>query len=76
MLRPPRKSIPIEIRHPVQKCGHAQKVCSSELGKKGTKRILKRKKITQLNIIFHPFAPLTLLSRFVPISAHRVTPPT
>ena len=33
----------------------------------------KNKKITQLNIIFHPFPPPTLLSRFVPFLIGRVT---
>jgi len=48
------------------------KMCSPELGKKSK----KRKKITQLNIIFHPFAPPTLLGRFVPFLARGIRPPT
>jgi len=48
------------------------KMYSPELGKKSR----KKEKITQLNIIFHPFAPLDLLGRFVPFLAGRATPPT
>jgi len=43
MVRPPKKSIPIETRRPVQKnTAILSKMCSLELGKKSKKR--KRKK--------------------------------
>jgi len=39
MLRPPRKSVPTETRHPVQKNAVIlPKMCSPELGKKSKKR--------------------------------------
>ena len=39
-------------------------------------KIEKKEKITKLNIIFHPFAPPALLSRFVLFLTGRVIPPT
>jgi len=53
-----------------KECAILPKMCSLELGKKS-----KKEKITQLNIMFHPFAPPTLLGRFVPFLARRVRPP-
>jgi len=44
-------------------------MCSPELGKKGRKN-------PYLNIIFYPFAPPTLLGRFVPFLACKVRPLT
>jgi len=39
MLRPPKKSIPTETRHPVQKnAALLTKMCSPELGKKSIKK--------------------------------------
>jgi len=59
---PPRKSIPTETRHPVRRMQrYSQKCVLQSLARK-----VKKEKITQLNIIFHPFAPPTPLSRFVP----------
>jgi len=73
MVRPPKKSIPIETRRPVQKnTAILSKMCSLELGKKSKKK--EKKEITQLNIIFYPFAPPALLGRFVPFLVGRVTP--
>ena len=73
---PPRKSIPTETRHPLQRMWrYSQKCVLQSLAKKSIKNE-KMKKITQLNIIFHPFAPPPLLSRYVPFLAGRVTPPT
>ena len=49
------------------------KMCSAELGKKSIKKEIKNQ---FLNIIFHPFAPSTLLGQFVPFLARRVKLPT
>jgi len=69
---------PLGNQYPPKHVIHAKnvvilpKMCSPELGKKSK----KKEKITQLNIIFHPFAPPTPLSRFVPFLARRVRLPT
>jgi len=59
-MRPPRKSIPTETRHPVEKMRrYSQKRVLQSLARKVQKK-------SQLNIIFHLFAAPTPLSRFVP----------
>jgi len=70
---PPRKSIPTETRHPVQKMRWYSQKCVLQRKVKKEKR---KEKISQLNIIFHPFAPPTPLGRFVPFLARRVRPRT
>jgi len=61
-------------KHVIQckKYGDTLKMCFSEFGSKSIKKEKKTKK-TFLNIIFHPFAAPTLLGRFVPSLASRVT---
>jgi len=74
MLRPRRKSVPTETRHPMQKStAILPKMCSQELSKKSIKR--GRKNNPFLNIIFHSFAAPALLGRFVPFLACGVAPP-
>jgi len=52
---PPRKSILTETRRPVQRMRrYSQKCVLQSLASK-----VKKKKITQLNVIFHPFASPT-----------------
>jgi len=62
-------------KHVIQckECGDTPKKCVLQ---SLARKVKKEEKITQLNIIFHPFAPPTPLGRFVPFVARRVRPPT
>jgi len=63
MLRPPKKSIPIESRHPVQKnMAILPEMCSPELGKKSLKKERKKEPIFE-----HYISPLCRINPAGPI---------
>jgi len=59
-------------KHVIQ-CKNATILPKNVIFRAWQEKYLKNKKDPFLNIIFHPFAPPTLLGRFVPFLAHRVT---